>query len=253
MSAGASPAGVEPGNEAEAARTIREMFGRVAPRYDLLNRLLSMSIDQHWRRYLVRQVRHYLANPQARVLDLCCGTGDLLLALAAARRRLCGPDTQPVVGSDFCRPMLMTAAQKAQRSRLATPLVEADALQFPLPGGSLDLITIAWGFRNFANYRRGLEEMYRLLRPNGCLAILEFSQPTNRVWGPLFNLYFRQVLPRVGNAISGAGAAYSYLQRSVERFPTPPELAAVIQSCGFRKVQFHPLTGGITVLHLAYK
>jgi demethylmenaquinone methyltransferase/2-methoxy-6-polyprenyl-1,4-benzoquinol methylase len=252
MSLGAAPAGVEPGNEAEVARRIREMFGRIAPRYDLLNHLLSLRIDVRWRNALVRRVREYLQRPETRWMDVCCGTGDLLIALEAQRRSL-GPSARPGMGSDFCRPMLASARQKLQRDRIASGLIEADALALPLPDGSLDLITIAYGFRNLANYRRGIEEMYRLLAPGGCLAILEFSKPTSRWLAPAFGLYFRHVLPRVGNTISGAGGAYSYLQQSVQRFPGPEVLAVDLQSCGFRRVDFHSLTGGISVLQLAYR
>lgn len=253
MSLGASPVGVEPGNEAEAARRIREMFGRIAPRYDLLNHLLSMRIDVHWRKALVRRVREYLERPETRWMDACCGTGDLLIALEAQRRRLGVAGIRPGLGSDFCRPMLSSAREKLRRERISSGLLEADALALPLPDQSLDLITIAYGFRNLANYRRGIEEFRRVLAPGGCLAILEFSHPTSHWLAPAFGFYFRHILPRVGNTISGAGGAYSYLQQSVERFPGPEELAADLENCGFRRVDFFSLTGGISVLHLAYR
>ncbi len=253
MSAGATPAGVEPGDEAQAARAIRGMFGQIAPRYDLLNRLLSLRIDQYWRRYLVRKVEKYLAEPSTRWMDLCCGTGDLLLTLEFERNRLLGPKATPGLGSDFCRPMLERARTKLGRRKLASVLLEADALEIPLPDQSLDLITIAWGFRNLANFQKGLQEMNRLLRTNGCLAILEFSRPKNRLWGPLFEFYFRRILPRLGNTISGSGDAYSYLQHSVRHFLEPDQLAREMKSFGFRQVEVHSLTGGISVLHLAYK
>ena len=202
MAKGATPAGVAPGDEREASRRIREMFGRVAPRYDLLNRLLSLRVDQLWRRRLVREVRSYLERPDTRILDLCCGTGDLMLALASEKERLGRAPFSPVLGADFCRPMLAAAQSKlaarskrAAQSKLAGPgrlLVEADALHLPLPGQSLDLITIAWGFRNLANYSGGLRECHRLLAPGGCLAILEFSQPSAPLLGPLFHF----LLPR---------------------------------------------------------
>jgi demethylmenaquinone methyltransferase/2-methoxy-6-polyprenyl-1,4-benzoquinol methylase len=252
MNAGATPAGVDPRNDAAVARNIREMFGRIAPRYDLLNRLLSMRVDQYWRRFLVRKVRDYLWQPERKVLDLCCGTGDLLIALEAERHRLTGTRSN-VLGSDFCRPMLAAARHKLARRDMVSPLFEADALAVPLQDASVDLITIAWGFRNLASYERGLDEMYRLLRPGGCLAILEFSRPTNRLWGPLFEFYFRRILPALGNTISGSGQAYSYLQESVRNFLTPEELASAARSHGFQRVEYHPLTGGISVLHLAYK
>ena len=248
---GAAPGGVKRGDEAAAARDIREMFARVAPRYDLLNRLLSARIDVLWRRALARNVKEYLRRPEARILDVCCGTGDVVAELENARARLCGPDRRRVLGSDFCRPMLAAAAEKL--SKPGSGLVEADALSFPAPDGGFDLITVAFGFRNLANYAAGLRELSRLLGPGGCLAILEFSQPTNRLWGPAFDWYFRNVLPRIGNAVSGAGDAYSYLQRSVERFYTPEGLAAAMRDNGFDRARWVSLTGGIACLHLGYK
>jgi demethylmenaquinone methyltransferase/2-methoxy-6-polyprenyl-1,4-benzoquinol methylase len=146
--------------------------------------------------------------------------------------------------------MLATAASKlGGRARL----LEADALALPLAPASFDLVTIAFGLRNLANYQKGIAEMHRLLRPNGLLAVLEFSQPRGRVLGSLYGLYFRHLLPRVGRAISGAGNAYRYLQESVERFPAAGELAAAMTAAGFREVRYWPLTGGIAVLHVAVK
>ncbi len=251
---GASPAGTVPGDEAAAARRIREMFGRVAPRYDLLNKLLSGYVDRWWRRRLVRAVRPYLQRPELRAADLCCGTADVLLALVKERRRRVPTGGQTrTIGSDFCRPMLAAAAVKIARENPQPALIEADAAAFPLPDGSLDLITVAYGLRNLANYRRGIEEFARLLDRDGCLAVLEFSQPANRLWGPLFELYFRRVLPRIGNAVSGTDGAYSYLQHSVERFLTPEQLAELMLENGFRRVEHRLLSGGISALHLAYK
>ena len=241
MSQGTTPAGVRPGDEAAAARYVREMLARVAPRYDLLNHLLSFQIDRHWRRFTVARVAGHLGRDGARVLDLCCGTGDLLAALERAHGR-------PVYGADFCHPMLQAAGSKlGPRARL----IEADALSLPFPDAAFDVVTIAFGLRNLTNYPRGLAEMHRLLRPGGRLAILEFSQPRGRLLGPLYSLYFRQVLPRLGGAISGAGNAYRYLQQSVEKFFTPEELACRLRDAGFRDVRCWPLTGGIAVLHVA--
>lgn len=253
MSLGSTPVGVRPGDEEAASRNIREMFGRVAPRYDLLNRLLSGRVDVYWRNVLVRSVQDYLKRPEAAVLDLCCGTGDVIVALEKERQRLAGSQCAVTVGSDFARPMLTAAREKLTRRGRPVPLIEADGLRFPAPDGSYDVITIAFGFRNFANYRRGLDELLRLLKPGGCLAILECSQPPNRLWGPVFDWYFRNVLPKIGNAMSGAGDAYSYLQRSVERFYSPDELAKEMEQAGFKQVRYQRLTGGISCLHLGYK
>ena len=253
MTRGATPAGVDPANQVAVSRQIREMFGRVAPRYDFLNRLLSLRIDQYWRGVLVRRARPYLERPAARVLDLCCGTGDLVVALDRERKRLCGDAAIPVTGADFSRPMLAEAGRKLVRKSRPMRLIEADALEVPARDASFDLITIAWGFRNLADYDAGLREFARLTAPGGCLAILEFSQPTVPLLAPLFGFYFRHVLPRIGNAISGSGGAYSYLQNSVEKFLTPGQLSAAAQKAGFRRVEVWPLSGGISVLHMCYK
>src|SRR5438552_3798603 len=177
--------------EREAAEWVRGMFGRVARRYDLANHLLSFNMDRYWRARTVAEVRDKLRAPETRALDLCCGTGDLLLALEADRGR-------PVWGSDFCHPMLTAALGKIARRGFASQVFEADALEVPARDGSFDLVTVAFGFRNLANYRRGLEEMRRLLRPGGVAAILEFSQPPNAVFAGLYNFYSRRILPSIG-------------------------------------------------------
>jgi demethylmenaquinone methyltransferase / 2-methoxy-6-polyprenyl-1,4-benzoquinol methylase len=215
------------------------MFGRVAHRYDLANHLLSMNIDKLWRARTVAAVRDIACVPDARVLDLCCGTGDLLAALEKDRNF-------PVLGSDFCHPMLLGAAAKTRRS----PLFEADAMQMPLETASLDVITIGFGFRNLANYETGLKELRRILRPGGILAILEFSQPPNRAFAALYNWYSRRLLPAIGGAISGSRDAYAYLPESVRKFPSADELAAMMTRAGFERVRFERMTGGIVALHL---
>ncbi|HUQ94284.1 MAG TPA: bifunctional demethylmenaquinone methyltransferase/2-methoxy-6-polyprenyl-1,4-benzoquinol methylase UbiE [Bryobacteraceae bacterium] len=240
--AGTTPAGVQ--GEEQTARWVREMFSGLAGRYDLLNHVLSFNIDRHWRSRTVARVRHILKDPRAQAMDLCCGTGDLLIHLeAAAGRRL--------YGSDFCHPMLRAAAGKLARRRLHSVLFESDALRLPLREASLDLITVAFGVRNFANYRKGFEEMRRVLRPGGVAAILEFSQPTNAAFASLYGFYSRQVLPRIGGLVSGSKNAYSYLPESVRKFPDADELAAILRECGFSKVEFERMTFGTVALHLA--
>ena len=197
---GTTPPGAE--TEAQAAGYVRAMFGHVARRYDLLNHLLSFQTDRYWRAQTVRRVAPILARPNARVIDLCCGTGDLMLALQSRRGAR-------VFGSDFCHPMLVEAGRKVAARRGQSVLFEADALNLPLPGASFDLITVAFGFRNFANYRKGLAELRRILRPGGQLAILEFSQPPNPTFRAAYNWYSRKVLPRIGALISGSADAYS--------------------------------------------
>lgn len=222
---------------------MRSMFGRVAHRYDLANHLLSANIDKHWRSRTVRKVRDVLMRPGARVMDLACGTGDLLIALEREAGR-------SLIGSDFCHPMLRGARAKLQRAALRSSLVEADALCLPVRDASVDLITIAFGFRNLANYGAGLAELRRVLRPAGALAILEFSQPPNRAFASVYNWYSRKVLPVIGGALSGAPEAYTYLPESVRKFPEAPELAAMMRESGFAQVEWEHLTFGIVALHI---
>jgi demethylmenaquinone methyltransferase/2-methoxy-6-polyprenyl-1,4-benzoquinol methylase len=239
---GTSPRGTS--SEEQAARWVRGMFGAVAHRYDLLNHLLSFNADRYWRHRTAARVAHVLARPETRVLDLCCGTGDLMFALESRRRA-------PVFGSDFCHPMLVEAARKSARRAARTALFEADALRLPLRDASLDLITIAFGFRNFANYRRGLAELRRVLKPGGTLAILEFTQPPNRAFRAFYNFYSRRLLPKIGAWISGSPDAYTYLPESVGKFPDAPALAGELRTAGFPNVSYEYLTFGVVALHLA--
>ena len=241
---GTTPAGTS--TQQEASRWVRDMFGRIAPRYDLANHVLSLNLDRWWRSKTVGRVQHILRRPGARALDLCCGTGDLLIAL---RSKSAGT----VMGSDFCHPMLITANEKIKRRGLACPLFEADALCLPLCDGSLDLITVAFGFRNLADYQAGLAEMYRVLRPSGMAAILEFSQPGNTMFGKLYGFYSRRLLPRIGGALSGSRDAYAYLPASIEKFPSAEDLAHDMRKAGFRSVEFTRMTGGTVALHVATK
>lgn len=238
---GTSPPGTQ--DEREAARWVRAMFGGVAQRYDLLNRVLSFHFDQRWRARTVERTAPWLKKPGARVVDLCCGTGDLLIALEAGRGG-------PAIGADFCHPMLREAARKIARRKCRSILIEADALALPFPGASVDLLATAFGFRNLANYDRGLAEMRRVLRPGGAAAILEFSQPENRAFARLYAFYSRRVLPAIGGLVSGNRSAYEYLPESVRKFPTAAELAERMRSAGFASVDYERLTGGIVALHI---
>jgi demethylmenaquinone methyltransferase/2-methoxy-6-polyprenyl-1,4-benzoquinol methylase len=215
------------------------MFGRIAPRYDLLNHLLSMNIDRYWRARTVSRVAPILARRDALVLDVCCGTGDLTLALQAR-----GPSVQ-IFGSDFSHPMLVAARRKRSPG-----LFESDALRLPIAGASFDLATIAFGFRNLTNYRDGLTELGRILKPGGTLAILEFSTPPNPVLASAYGFYSRRILPTVGGVISGSKDAYTYLPESVRKFPDADGLANQMRDCGFANVRFERMTAGIVALHL---
>lgn len=241
---GTTPAGTK--DEQQAATWVRGMFGNIAPRYDLLNHLLSLNIDRYWRARTVKQVSEVLRRPGARVLDLCCGTGDLMLALQKRSGAV-------VYGSDFCHPMLVAAHHKVKLRRLHSPLFEADALTLPLANASVDLITMAFGFRNLANYQHGLGELMRVLSPGGIAAILEFSTPPNRMLARLYDYYSRAVLPVIGGWISGSMEAYSYLPESVRKFPGAAELADQMRGAGFTNVRFERMTAGIVALHLGQR
>jgi demethylmenaquinone methyltransferase / 2-methoxy-6-polyprenyl-1,4-benzoquinol methylase len=234
---GATPAGTE--TERQAAAWVRGMFDRIAPRYDLLNHLLSMNIDRYWRSRTVARVAKILGQPGARVVDVCCGTGDLTVALQSR-----GPSAK-VFGSDFSHRMLTAAQRKCQSA-----LLEADALQLPIADASLDLVTIAFGFRNLANYRAGLAELKRILKPSGTLAILEFSTPPNAALAGMYQFYSRAILPKIGGMISGSQDAYTYLPESVRNFPDAEGLANQMRDAGFAKVRFERMTAGIVALHL---
>ena len=177
------------------------------------------------------------------MLDVACGTGELMLSLASHGRA-------KVFGSDFCHPMLVAAHDKATTRAMRTPLFEADALQLPVADASLDLATIAFGFRNLANYEQGLLELRRILKPGGTLAILEFSTPPNALLASVYGFYSRAILPTVGGWISGSREAYSYLPESVRKFPSADELAERMRAAGFGNVRFHRMTAGIVALHI---
>jgi demethylmenaquinone methyltransferase/2-methoxy-6-polyprenyl-1,4-benzoquinol methylase len=243
---GTRPEGVR--DEREAAAHVREMFGRIAPRYDLLNHLLSLDVDKAWRRRVAARFRAILQNPAARVLDLCCGTGDLALAF-----RKEAPAGAEIVGSDFVPEMLARARAKAAARGAAITFVEADALALPFGDRSFDLVACSFGFRNLANYERGLAEIFRVLKPGGVAAILEFGEPRGKVFGSVYRFYFRRVLPCLGGLISGNDSAYSYLPSSVSKFPSPEALQAQFQPLGYVDSKFERWTGGIVVLHTGKK
>lgn len=213
-------------SESEAADHVRELFSTIAPTYDRLNHLLSMGLDRRWWRRAALTFRDVLARPDARVLDICCGTGDMTAALLALR-----PDGgEPVTGLDFSAEMLRLAESKYKTANVVW--VEGDAMSLPFPDGSLDLVTSAFGFRNLNNYAAGLAEIHRVLRPGGAVGILECNQPDG-ISGALYNLYFQGALPVVGGWISGDRAAYRYLPASVQRFPRPPRMLRLMEEAGF--------------------
>jgi len=246
---GARPEGAV--DEASAARAVQQMFNSIAPKYDLLNHVLSANIDRLWWARTARCFDAVLRRPDAAILDICCGTGDMTMALLKRRPR----GAQPILAGDFARAMLERGAQKFSKEArpegapYAVP-VEADALHLPVETASLDLVVSAFGFRNLANYAAGLAEFRRVLKPGGQLGILEFSEPGGLL-GKAYALYFRRVLPSIGRAICGEAGPYSYLPASVGRFPQPPEMLALMRAAGLVDCAWKPYTFGIAGLYTA--
>ncbi|HEU4387788.1 MAG TPA: bifunctional demethylmenaquinone methyltransferase/2-methoxy-6-polyprenyl-1,4-benzoquinol methylase UbiE [Blastocatellia bacterium] len=226
------------------ADRVRTMFAQIAHRYDFLNHALSLNTDRRWRKFTAKKIAGALSRPDARALDLCCGTGDMAVELAGRA---------PTCGLDFCHPMLRIGLNKTARRNSPVFFVEGDAIRTPFPSDSFDAVTIAFGLRNLEDVERGLVEIYRVLAPQGMAAILEFSHPTVPVLRHLFRFYFTRILPLIGNAISGSRFAYRYLPESVQAFPDQPGLAAMLRSVGFSNVQYYNLSGGIAAVHVASK
>jgi demethylmenaquinone methyltransferase/2-methoxy-6-polyprenyl-1,4-benzoquinol methylase len=241
---GAAPEGAS--DPASAARAVREMFTSIAPRYDLLNHVLSFNVDRLWWRKTARSFASVLKRQDARVLDLCCGTGDMTFAL----RRQAGKSSAKILGADFSHAMLQRANDKSVGKQLRW--VEADALCLPFPDQQFDLITAAFGFRNLADYDAGLREIVRLLRPGGECGILDFGEPCG-LMGKLYRVYFRRVLPTIGTLISGVRGPYAYLPASVERFPSPEEMLGRMRRAGFGEASWTPYTFGIAGLYRGKK
>ena len=240
--AGAKP--INTADEASAALAVRQMFDSIAPRYDLLNHVLSANVDRLWWRRAARRFRNVLAQPDAAILDICCGTGDMTMALLKHRPQV----ARPVIAADFSRGMLSRGARKFAHSNVTA--LEADALHLPLRSNSLDLIVTAFGFRNLANYEAGLREFHRVLKPGGQLGILEFSEPGGLI-GKAYAIYFRCILPAIGRAICGKDGPYNYLPTSVGNFPPPPEMVSMMRTCGYTDPDWQPYTFGIAGLYTA--
>ena len=227
---------------------IRAMFGEIAPRYDLLNHLLSAGIDRRWRR---RTVRLAPATGDGPVLDVCTGTGDLALAYWRSRH-----GKTPVVGVDFCRPMLRLAQEKARLAGAAgeVTFLEADALSLPFADDHFQVVSIAFGLRNLVDPDRGLREMARVCRPGGRVAVLEFSLPRTRPLRAIYGWYFRRVLPRIGQALArNRRGAYNYLPASVGEFLPREVLMRKMEQAGLMDVRCHPLTFGIAAVYVGVK
>ena len=276
--AGAAPRGAT--DKASAAYAVRNMFTAIAPRYDLANHLLSLNIDRLWWRRTARAFTSILTRPDARILDLCCGTGDMTFAL----EKQAGQSKPLILGADFSHAMLERARKKSSQRqdrqrkdgeghdlsrairgkeedralapesqhRTAPAWIEADALNMPFPKGHFDLVTSAFGFRNLADYDAGLREIVRILRPGGECGILDFGEPGGLV-GKIYHLYFKRVLPAVGTMISGVRGPYDYLPASVERFPAPLQMLDRMMRAGFAEASWEPYTFGIAGLYRGKK
>ena len=233
-------------NLTDKGRGIRDMFDRIAPRYDLLNRLLSLGIDRRWRRFAVRQ----LAIPKGgMVLDIATGTGDVALEIASRTDA-----SAKIVGSDFTQGMLVLGRDKIESSayRDRIVLVNAPCEALPHPDGLFDGVTIAFGIRNVVDRQRGLREMARVLKPGGRAVILEFAEPRNRLFRMIYYFYFLRVLPWLGGLISQR-SAYQYLPDSVLEFPDRQTFSAMMEQAGFVDVKFQDLTGGIAAVHVGVR
>jgi len=230
-----------PREGAERARQVREIFSEIAPRYDLLNHVLSLNIDRAWRRQAIALLR-WERTPGGVFLDACAGTFDLSLELA---RREGFEGT--VVGSDFAHPMLVQGRPKLGGASVAP--VCGDALRLPFADAAFDGVTIGFGVRNLSDLDAGLAELRRVLRPGGKLVVLEFTLPPNAIVRAGYLFYFRRILPVIGRIVSGHSWAYSYLPESVGAFPGPAQLGARLEEAGFHDVAWRLVSGGIAAIH----
>jgi demethylmenaquinone methyltransferase/2-methoxy-6-polyprenyl-1,4-benzoquinol methylase len=267
-STGARPAGTT--SEQAAAANVQQMFDTIAPAYDRANHLLSAGIDRSWWTRTARLFRPVLQHPETVTLDLCCGTGDMTLALlkhrpkspgapsfAVSPRRVGDENSDPaktriapILAVDFSHQMLSLGQKKFTNQNILP--IEADALHLPLANASVDLVTSAFGFRNLANYEEGLAEILRVLRPGGQLGILECNQP-ERLTGAIYNIYFKSILPKLGGLITGNQRAYTYLNVSVERFPRPPRMIELLRNARFSNATWTSYTFGVVGLYHATK
>jgi len=230
--------------EGSKREQVERMFDNISPKYDLLNRLFSLGIDQGWRRKVVRLVGR---EPVAHLLDVATGTADLaLLATTKADR---------VTGVDISEGMLSHGRTKVAKRGLQDriELIRADSAALPFPDDTFDAVTVAFGVRNFEHLEQGLREMRRVLKPGGRLFVLEFSKPQHTPMRQLFRFYFHRVMPAVGRSVSKDSAAYTYLPKSVDAFPEGPAFLALMASAGLREGKADPLTGGIATLYTGRK
>lgn len=231
------------GENPEKAAQVQAMFDSIAERYDLLNRVLSMGVDRGWR---VAAAKEVLENSPKDVLDIATGTGDFAIAIQKL-----APNAK-VIGSDFAVKMLEIARTKAKAQNLEIPFEQGDALALPYADSSFDAVSCSFGFRNFADFKRGLEEFHRVLRVGGRCVILEFPPPPENLLGQVYTLYFKHILPRIGGLVSGRPEAYKYLPESVIAFPKPENLAKLMREVGFEP-RYQILTAGLAAIHVGIK
>lgn len=228
---------------------VQRMFGEIAPHYDRMNHLLSMNTDRYWRWWTVRKLQPIAGAP---ILDLCTGTGDLALAFHKYTR-----GRAEIVGADFCPEMLAVGEQKKQQAGIndgKLTFVQADAQQLPFASDSFQIVSVAFGLRNVADTDRGLREMVRVCQPGGKVAVLEFSTPTWQPFKGIYGWYFRNILPRIGQAFAkNKSDAYKYLPESVGQFPCGEALAERMRAAGLASVRFYPLTMGVATLYVGVK
>jgi demethylmenaquinone methyltransferase / 2-methoxy-6-polyprenyl-1,4-benzoquinol methylase len=223
----------------ERASRVRALFDRIAPRYDLINDLQSFGLHRFWKRKLISLAKIETGAP---VLDVCCGTGDLALALASAGAK--------VIGCDFSPRMLSIARARAGGK---AHFVQADALALPAKDQSIELMTIGYGLRNLANFPQGLAELLRVLKPGGELLILDFGKPRNPVWRALYFAYLRAFVPLFGLLFCGDAAAYSYILESLLHYPAQEGISRLLEELGCEKIEVYNLAGGIMSIHRAVK
>lgn len=228
---------------------VRKMFGEIAPNYDRMNHLLSMNIDKYWRWLTVRKTAPNQTDP---ILDVCSGTGDLAFAYERATQ-----GAVPVMASDFCFEMLNVGENKKKKNRKAPSKVrflEADAQNLPFDSDQFQIVSVAFGLRNVADTDQGLRELTRVCKPGGKVAVLEFSVPRRQPIKGMYGWYFKNVLPRIGQALArNDSSAYSYLPDSVGEFPCYEALAEKMKQAGMSEVNFYPLTFGIATLYVGVK
>ncbi len=238
---------MKPYNRTEPKKTqVRTMFDRIAPRYDLLNHLLSLGIDRRWRSRVIGELRP--SDPH-HILDVATGTGDLAIALGRMSPQVC------VTGVDLSEEMVAVGRRKVDERGLAgrVSLSTGDAEALAFDDGTFDAATVAFGVRNFSDIPKGLSEMTRTLRKSGTLAVLEFSRPDSKIFGTLFRFYFHRVLPVVGGWISKDRAAYSYLPSSVDEFPAPERFLGMMSDAGLDSCRAVPLTFGVAYIYIGIK